>query len=117
MYDQRYSGFSYKQQESSSDELTNQIQNLIKVKNQPLKCSTCNGTRLKYTGLGQYECSKCNNITYNNYGKAREVLDNYGPLSVQELMDKSDLSREDIQQLMNEGSLILSSGGLKSCFL
>lgn len=41
----------------------------------PVQCTKCGEYDLKYKGLGEYFCEKCENSEFDDYGKVRNYLD------------------------------------------
>lgn len=106
-------GKSEVQKSTKNNDIENGLQNLLKKRSNPTQCCLCGCSHLVYRGLGKFECSACNYINYNNYGKAREVLDTYGILNMYQLMEKSGLTKYEIKNLIEEGSLAYSAGGIR----
>lgn len=85
---------------------------LIRSKDVVEKCSICGYTGLKYNGLGSYTCLKCNSEQLNNYGKVRRFLDINGQASIVAVMECTNLSKRDIQDLLDSGSISIVNGKL-----
>lgn len=67
----------------------------------PLSCSKCGGS-LKYTGLGEYECSKCGFIERDDYGKVRTYLEVHGESNMVTVSEDTGVSKKDIQRMLDE---------------
>lgn len=75
------------------------------MKDIPKKCSQCGNTRLYYKGLGSYECKKCQNIEYDDYGKIRNYIDKYGNTPVQTLVLELGIDKEIVEYYIKDGKL------------
>ena len=71
----------------------------------PDKCSSCGGERLKYAGLGEYECEKCGAITFDNYGKVRNFLETHPGSTIQDVTAKTGVSKAVIKQLLADSRI------------
>ena len=88
--------------------------NLQRLKNiTAYQCPECKSRRIEYIGLGKYQCKKCGHEMLDNYGKVRECIDMYGPVTMQEVMDITGLSREDIRELSESGSITIVGTGIQ----
>jgi len=97
---------------AGSDKLEKQIRQLIAQKTgKTFSCEKCGSLDLYYEGLGKYVCRECGGFVFTNYGKVRECIENYGSMSVIEVMEKTGLTKWDIKQLQEEGSIILNTNG------
>ena len=67
----------------------------------PTKCSACN-SKLKYTGLGEYECIECGNLEYDDYGKVRKYLENHRGAMQAEVSRATGVPTNRIRQLLQE---------------
>lgn len=104
-------------EKSTADDVTSQksipnLHKLIRDESVPMVCSSCGYTILKYEGLGQYKCEKCEAIMYDDYGKVRKCLDIAGSMTEIELIEKTGLSRSAIRKLIESGSLVRTTKGL-----
>ena len=107
--------FVYKSQNNNaieSSKVEDNLRQLLKSSKKPIACNICNG-KLDYKGLGHYICTKCGNNEYDNYGKIRNLLDINTTMSIGEVIEKTGLTREDIKDLLDEGSIQLCGRGLK----
>lgn len=86
------------------------LQSLLAKKDVVKECSKCGCKRLKYTGLGKYECQNCANIDYNKYGRVRDYIELNGQSSILEIMESTGLTRNDIQMLVDSGSVTIVDG-------
>ena len=91
---------------------SNPLSALVKIGGYPECCSKCGG-RVEYVGLGKYECTNhdCRNVEYDNYGKVRSVLDINMNLNFNDVMAKTGLTRTELQNLIDRGSITLVKTG------
>ena len=65
----------------------------------PNLCDKCGGG-LKYKGLGEYICEKCENIMFDEYGKVRNYLENHPGVNLVELSRATGVSQKVIKQMI-----------------
>ena len=97
----------------NSSNIENGLSKLIKSQSKPASCKYCNSRKLEYDGLGKYKCIECKKYVYSNYGLVRETLDIYGSLDITSLMTKTGLSRKEIKELIDNGSISVSATGIR----
>lgn len=71
----------------------------------PSKCDHCGG-KMIYRGTGEYECPKCKNIMYDDYGKVRHYIDENGASSMLILERETGVSKDVLEYLMADGVLV-----------
>ena len=96
-------------------DLTKALQKAVKSRNLPRFCLKCN-QKLEYKGLGHYNCEECGTDYYTNYGKVRKTMDEYGTLTVKEVCSITGLTKDEIKELVNEGSVEISDGRVNVIF-
>lgn len=94
---------------TSSEILENALKKAIKNKKEPKICKGCL-TKLEYKGLGIFICPKCKTEVLSNYGMVRRVLDIHTTMTVREMCEITGLTKDDIKDLADEGSISVSSG-------
>lgn len=67
----------------------------------PYSCSRCGG-RLKYRGLGEYECEKCKNIELDHYGVVRNYVDAHPGANITTVSEETGISRKEIARMVDE---------------
>ena len=67
----------------------------------PQRCSEC-GSNLRYIGLGEYECTECKNIEYDDYGKVRSYLEKHRGASQSDVSFATGVPANRIRQLLQE---------------
>ena len=70
----------------------------------PAQCDDCGG-KMVYKGIGEYECSKCGNVMYDDYGKVRRYIDEHGASSILILERETGVSKEVLEYLIKDGTL------------
>lgn len=68
----------------------------------PERCSKCGGP-LKYTGLGEYTCTKCGNQELDDYGKVRIFLENNPGANIVRTEALTGVSQKAITEMIREG--------------
>ena len=67
----------------------------------PVKCSKCGGG-YKYNGLGEYICTECGSVDYDDYGKVRNYLDEHKGCNAIEVEAATGVKRAAIHRLLEE---------------
>lgn len=93
-----------------TSEIENGLQTMLRSKDNVLQCEHCGCRRLHFVGLGEYVCTKCNQSTYNNYGKVRACLDINKTATIAEVCEQTGLSRTEIQELIDNNSISVAGG-------
>ena len=70
----------------------------------PTKCDKC-GLPLEYTGLGSYKCRKCNNVQYDDYGKARQYLDKHSQATAGQIAEATGVDQAAITRMIRDERL------------
>lgn len=68
----------------------------------PISCSKCGG-RLKYAGLGEYKCTMCRNVEYDDYGKVRVFLEGHPGANIVQTQSATGVSQQLIERMIREG--------------
>lgn len=77
----------------------------------PLKCSVC-GNDLVYKGVGEYRCSACQNLEYDDYGKVRLYIEKHSGATATEISEETGVSQAKIRQMLKEERLEVSSNSI-----
>lgn len=101
-----------KEQEEESG-LTKALRDAVKSRKVPKVCPECNG-KLDYKGLGHYKCIECDEDVYTNYGKVRKVIDEHGTLNVNEVCNLTGLTKNEIKELVDDGSIVIVGGKIQA---
>lgn len=70
----------------------------------PFTCDQC-GSLVKYVGVGEYNCVRCRNKMYDDYGTIRNYLEENGTATATEIARDTGVSKEVIDDLIREGVL------------
>lgn len=79
----------------------------------PKQCSKCGSHSLQYKGLGEYCCTECENLEYDDYGKVRNYLEiNKGtPITV--IAKETGVPKWTIRQMVEEERFDICQTGKK----
>ncbi|NLL80524.1 MAG: hypothetical protein GX234_12220 [Clostridiales bacterium] len=70
--------------------------------NRPLVCNVCGG-RMIYKGVGEYQCEKCANLDYDDYGKVRAYIETHpNQRTMQDIEIHTGVPRKTIRQMLKE---------------
>ena len=94
--------------------IDNSLRKLVAAQNAIYECPDCHSKFVKYLGLGEYQCLECSKKILNNYGKVRECIDNHTePVTINEVIVYTGLTKLDIKRLLQDGSIELTQGGIR----
>lgn len=68
----------------------------------PGLCPECEGVMV-FQGLGQYKCEKCGYQEYDDYGKARNYIEENPGANVTMIAEQTGVSRRSINNMVKEG--------------
>ena len=73
-------------------------ENLLATKNihVPKKCTNCESEEIEYKGLGEYRCSACGNLMYDDFGKVRNYLEEHRGATQNEVSRETGVSTDVI---------------------
>lgn len=74
------------------------------VERRPVKCIECEG-KLKYNGCGEYECMKCKNVQYDDFGKVKKFLDENGPSGAPTVVASTGVPGYIVTELLKTGRI------------
>jgi len=78
--------------------------------NAPTKCESCGETRIKYTGIGEYQCEKCGFIMYDDYGVVRNYLEKNPGATAGETSAATGVSKSRIRQMLVDDRIQVAPG-------
>ena len=67
----------------------------------PAACSKCGG-ELKYTGVGEYECTECRNLELDDYGKVRSYIEKNHGATQSQVSLATGVSVNKIRQMLRD---------------
>jgi len=77
---------------------------------QPLQCSKCGCARLKYKGVGEYECENCKSLEYDEYGKVRNYLEKHPGSNQSQVAQATGVPIHHIRQLLMDEKIEITPG-------
>lgn len=70
----------------------------------PTQCSVCGGS-LIYKGIGEYQCSECYSLEYDDYGKVRLYIELHNGATSAEIAEATGVTQQKIRQMLKEERL------------
>lgn len=67
----------------------------------PKQCD-CGCKNLKYNGLGEYECTRCGKLFYNEYGTVRRYVEKHRGATAPEIAKETGVPIAMINQMIKE---------------
>ncbi|NLG03911.1 MAG: hypothetical protein GX567_08820 [Clostridia bacterium] len=77
----------------------------------PTRCSVCNGP-LVYKGVGEYHCTECHNVDYDDYGKVRLYIEMHHGANTTEISEGTGVPQSRIRQLLKEERLEVAANSV-----
>jgi len=74
----------------------------------PEYCPNC-GAPVKYKGLGEYECSSCKFICYDDYGKVRVFLEKYPGANIVQISSHTGVSKSMIHKMVEDNRFVIAN--------
>ena len=71
----------------------------------PKACEKCGSAEIKYNGIGEYQCSRCGFIMYDDYGIVRNYLEANPGATQAEVVLATGISKNRIRQLLREDKI------------
>lgn len=83
----------------------------------PHSCVNCGDEEIEYRGLGEYRCSKCGTLMYDDFGKVRNYLEEHRGATQNEVSRETGVSTDVIRHLLREEriEIALNSGVYLQC--
>lgn len=72
--------------------------------NIPKTCRHCGGVMI-YKGVGEYECEKCHDIDFDDYGKVRLYIEEHKGATAAEIEVAIGVSQKSIRRLLRESRI------------
>lgn len=69
--------------------------------NRPTICEECGGIMV-FKGVGEYKCEKCGCIGYDDYGKARNYLEQHPGATMAEVASETGVAQKAIRSMIKE---------------
>lgn len=67
----------------------------------PSNCEKCGGS-MEFKGVGEYKCTECQHVMYDDYGKVRNYLETHAGATQSEVAEVTGVSINKIRQLLKE---------------
>lgn len=77
----------------------------------PAACSKCGGD-LRYTGVGEYECTECKNLELDDYGKVRTYIEKNHGATQSQVSQATGVSVNKIRQMLKEEKIEVAATSL-----
>ncbi len=83
----------------------------------PLTCEKCGKASPEYKGVGEYKCSECGFLMYDDFGKVRNYLEVYRGATASEVSRATGVSLDMIRQFLKDDRIEMTkdSGVMLSC--
>ena len=90
---------------------------LSKYMNVPRKCEKCGAANPEYKGVGEYKCSECGFVMYDDFGKVRNYLEEHRGATQSQVHEATGVAMDTIRQFLREERLEIAegSGVMLSC--
>lgn len=75
----------------------------------PLTCSKCGKAAPEYKGVGEYRCSECGFIMYDDFGIVRNYLEKHSGATQSEVSRATGVSMDTIRYFLKEDRLEVSA--------
>lgn len=80
----------------------------VNTYNRPYICGSCQGMMI-FKGVGEYECEKCHDFDYDDYGKARNYIETHPGANTSQIAENTGVSQKSIRHMLKEGRLEIAS--------
>ena len=78
--------------------------------NEPVRCEKCGSMKIKYNGVGEYQCEACGFLMYDDYGKVRNYIERNPGATSTEVSKAVGVSKEKINRLLREDKIQIAPG-------
>ncbi len=76
----------------------------INTYNRPTYCEECGGVMV-FKGVGEYKCEKCGALAYDDYGKARNYIEQHSGVTSAQVSQATGVSQKSIREMLKESRL------------
>ena len=92
---------------------------LIRDMHVPRTCEKCGAGSPQYKGVGEYKCSECGHVMYDDFGLVRNYLETHRGATQVEVCNATGVSRETVRQLLRDDKIeiVAGSGVFMACEL
>lgn len=78
----------------------------------PTVCDKCSSTKIEYKGVGEYLCSDCGNLMYDEYGKVRNYLEKNPGATQSEVAKATGVAKSKISLMLKDDKIEISAGSM-----
>lgn len=78
--------------------------------NEPMHCDKCGSRKLKYNGVGEYECENCAFLMYDDYGRVRNYIEVNPGANQAEVSAATGVSQAMIRKLLRDERIQIAPG-------
>lgn len=78
--------------------------------NKPVRCEKCGSVKIKYLGIGEYKCSDCGFLMYDDYGIVRNYIEKNPGVTQAEVSKATGIKKSRITQLLKEDKIEIAPG-------
>lgn len=72
--------------------------------NRPTICPECGGIMI-FRGVGEYKCEDCGGLGYDDYGKARNYIEQHPGANMAEVAKETGVPQKSIREMVRESRL------------
>ena len=76
----------------------------------PLMCEKCGKASPEYKGVGEYRCSECGYLMYDDFGKVRNYLEAHRGATQSEVSRETGVAMETIRQFLKDERIEITAG-------
>lgn len=74
----------------------------------PTYCEKCGGVMV-FKGVGEYQCEKCNNLDYDDYGKVRNYIEKHPGATSAQASAATGVTQKAIRYMLKEERLEIAA--------
>lgn len=76
----------------------------------PRVCEKCGKANPQYMGVGEYKCSECGYIMYDDFGRVRNYLEVHSGATQSEVSRETGVAMDTIRQFLKDERLEIAAG-------
>lgn len=76
----------------------------------PLTCEKCGVAKPEYKGVGEYRCSECGFVMYDDFGKVRNYLEAHRGATQSEVSQATGVAMDTIRQFLKDERIEIAAG-------
>jgi len=80
--------------------------------NKPNSCKECGHRKLKYNGVGEYQCEQCGHLMYDDYGTVRNYIEKNPGATQLEVSSATGISKNIIRRLLKDDRIQIASNSM-----